>query len=257
MISKIVGAILLLSCFVIVYLFETQSTAVGWMRIFHWPAIILTSIGPIGLLLIASDFKAILEAIGLASHSPVAMRQMVDNERVTMRELSEKYYSSGSGSFEDNKERKTSRAFRSVLTKLSLKIPIADVRTILGEQQAQTDAEISRSINIMGLAVKLAPSIGMLGTILGMVNLLSSLDDPSEIGSHMSLALLTTFYGLFFSLALWTPLQHRLQALLESQHQSFDQIDHWLALLETRKPAEYIERERMTGSKHDSNKKII
>jgi|SRR5580700_3174282 chemotaxis protein MotA len=254
MISKILGAIILLSCFVIVYLFETQTTAVGWVRIFHWPAIILTGIGPIGLMLIASDFRTIWEALALVSHSPRNMRKTVDNERLTMRELSEKYYTGGSGSFEETKDRKTSRAFRSVLNKLALRIPIPDIRTILGEQQAQTDSDVTRSIGVMALAVKLAPSVGMLGTILGMVNLLSNLDDPSEIGSSMSLALLTTFYGLFFSLAIWTPMQYRLQSMLQIQHQGFDQIDHWLALLETRKPAEYIERESMIGGKNTDDR---
>jgi hypothetical protein len=42
--------------------------------------------------------------------------------------------------------------------------------------------------------------------------------------------------------------------MLQIQHQGFDQIDHWLALLETRKPAEYIERESMIGGKNTDDR---
>lgn len=248
MITKLIGALILLGSFVIVYMFETTSSAVGWVRVFHWPAIILTGIGPIGLLLISSDLRAILDAILLLSHSPKKMRQVFKNERQVMRELSERYYTEGSRAIE-SVDKNISLVFKSVLDKLALRIPISDIRVLLREQQESVDSEVSRSISIMSLAIKLTPSVGMLGTILGMVNLLSSLQDPSEIGSHMSLALLTTFYGLFFSLAVWTPAQYRLQSMLNTQHQSFDQLDHWLLLLESRKPAEYIAKESVLGSK--------
>lgn len=247
MISKILGIAILIGCFVVVYMFETTSNVVGWMRIFHWPAILLTGIGPIGLLLIASDPRTLWEALSLLFHSPKQIRNYISTERRVMQELSEKYYTVGTRSFEQLTEKNISRSFASVLEKLALRIPIADIRFLLAEQQDSLNAEISRGIGVFGLAVRLAPSIGMLGTILGMVNLLSSLQDPSQIGSSMSLALLTTFYGLFFSLALWSPLQHRLQSMLDAQNQEFDLIDHWLALLETRKPPEYMARERVIG----------
>ena len=40
-----------------------------------------------------------------------------------------------------------------------------------------------------------APSMGMIGTLIGLVQMLQSMDDPSTIGPAMAVALLTTFYG--------------------------------------------------------------
>ena len=37
--------------------------------------------------------------------------------------------------------------------------------------------------------------MGMIGTLIGLVNLLSNLTDPSGIGAAMAIALLTTLYG--------------------------------------------------------------
>ena len=40
-----------------------------------------------------------------------------------------------------------------------------------------------------------APAFGMIGTLVGLVQMLSSLSDPSQIGGGMAVALLTTLYG--------------------------------------------------------------
>ena len=44
-----------------------------------------------------------------------------------------------------------------------------------------------------------APAFGMIGTLIGLINMLKHLDDPSTIGPSMSVALVTTFYGSYFS----------------------------------------------------------
>lgn len=41
----------------------------------------------------------------------------------------------------------------------------------------------------------LAPAFGMIGTLIGLVQMLKSLSDPSSIGPAMAVALITTFYG--------------------------------------------------------------
>jgi chemotaxis protein MotA len=55
-----------------------------------------------------------------------------------------------------------------------------------------------------------SPAFGMIGTIMGLVLVLKSLDDPSKIGPKMAVALLSTFYGVFFCYAVFTPLAKKL-----------------------------------------------
>lgn len=61
------------------------------------------------------------------------------------------------------------------------------------------------------------PSWGMIGTMLGLINLLKSLDDPSKIGFAMSLALVTTFYGSVLSNFICTPIAVKLQQSSEEE----------------------------------------
>ncbi|MEO5339335.1 MAG: MotA/TolQ/ExbB proton channel family protein [Magnetococcus sp. MYC-9] len=51
-----------------------------------------------------------------------------------------------------------------------------------------------------------APAFGMVGTLIGMVELLSNMSDPSSIGPAMSTALLATMYGAFFANAIIIPM---------------------------------------------------
>jgi chemotaxis protein MotA len=58
----------------------------------------------------------------------------------------------------------------------------------------------------------LAPSFGMIGTLIGLIQMLSRLDDPSTVGPAMAVALLTTFYGAMMSTMLFIPIGAKLRA---------------------------------------------
>lgn len=67
-----------------------------------------------------------------------------------------------------------------------------------------------------------APAIGMLGTLVGLVQMLNTLDDPSSIGPAMAIALLTTLYGAFIAQLIALPLADKLQ--LKAEDESRNQI---------------------------------
>ena len=56
-----------------------------------------------------------------------------------------------------------------------------------------------------------APAVGMLGTIIGLVQMLMQMEDPSQIGAPMALALLTTFYGTLVAYLVFLPIAGKLK----------------------------------------------
>jgi len=56
-----------------------------------------------------------------------------------------------------------------------------------------------------------APAFGMIGTLIGLVNMLKELDDVSSVGPNMSVALITTFYGSVLANAVFLPLANKLK----------------------------------------------
>jgi chemotaxis protein MotA len=57
-----------------------------------------------------------------------------------------------------------------------------------------------------------APAMGMVGTLIGLVQMLKTLDDPSTIGPAMAVALLTTLYGAVMAFVLFNPIASKLEA---------------------------------------------
>ncbi len=57
-----------------------------------------------------------------------------------------------------------------------------------------------------------APAFGMLGTLIGLVQMLSRLQDPANIGPAMAVALLTTFYGSLLSTLFFLPIAGKLRS---------------------------------------------
>ena len=56
-----------------------------------------------------------------------------------------------------------------------------------------------------------APAMGMIGTLIGLVQMLQALDDPAAIGPAMAVALLTTLYGSILANIIALPIAHKLQ----------------------------------------------
>ena len=54
------------------------------------------------------------------------------------------------------------------------------------------------------------PAYGMIGTVVGLVQMLENLDDPANIGAGMALALITTFYGSFVANVIAIPISNKL-----------------------------------------------
>ncbi|MBU1229599.1 MAG: MotA/TolQ/ExbB proton channel family protein [Proteobacteria bacterium] len=58
----------------------------------------------------------------------------------------------------------------------------------------------------------LAPSFGMIGTLIGLVQMLANLADPKSIGPAMAVAIITTFYGTILATVIFLPIATKLRA---------------------------------------------
>lgn len=68
------------------------------------------------------------------------------------------------------------------------------------------------AINVFKRLGQFAPAFGMIGTLIGLVQMLARLDDPASIGPAMAVALLTTFYGALLANLLFLPISGKLKA---------------------------------------------
>jgi len=85
------------------------------------------------------------------------------------------------------------------------------VRNILETEVAFLEERHGEGQNIFQTMGGFSPAFGMIGTLIGLINMLKDLDDPSGIGPNMSVALITTFYGSLFANLIFLPLANKLK----------------------------------------------
>lgn len=85
---------------------------------------------------------------------------------------------------------------------------IDDILTIEIEQIQQRHTIGAETFTTLGT---FAPALGLIGTLIGLVQMLQSMDDPSSIGPAMAVALLTTFYGAILANLVFNPIAGKLK----------------------------------------------
>ena len=86
------------------------------------------------------------------------------------------------------------------------------VRDILTSQLDARRERHRRGKMILESMGAAAPAFGMIGTLIGLVQMLRNLSDPSQIGTGMATALITTFYGAVMANLVFLPLAGKLDA---------------------------------------------
>ncbi|QSX38222.1 flagellar motor protein PomA [Shewanella sedimentimangrovi] len=84
------------------------------------------------------------------------------------------------------------------------------VREALEKDIALTEERHRTGISIFKAFGDVAPAMGMIGTLVGLVAMLSNMDDPKSIGPAMAVALLTTLYGAIIANMVAIPIADKL-----------------------------------------------
>lgn len=97
-------------------------------------------------------------------------------------------------------------------------VPYEDVvRNMERETIAKTQRH-RRTIEILRRSAEIAPAMGLIGTLVGLVQMLGQLSDPSTVGPSMAIALLTTLYGAVMANMILTPLASKLEQNSDDEH---------------------------------------
>lgn len=86
-----------------------------------------------------------------------------------------------------------------------------EIESLLNQEINSSLQRQERAVKLLYRAADIGPAMGLIGTLVGLVQMLSKLEDPSSIGPSMALALLTTFYGALLGTVILTPLATKLE----------------------------------------------
>jgi chemotaxis protein MotA len=84
------------------------------------------------------------------------------------------------------------------------------VKSILDTEIGLLEERHSNNKGYVDSVAELGPAFGMLGTLIGLIQMLGNLDDPSALGPGMAVALVTTFYGSVLANMISIPISKKL-----------------------------------------------
>lgn len=177
------------------------------------PSIMIVFGGTIAVTMISFSIPEILNAQRLIFRTIFRPRDDVQSAAREVIEMAERLRRQGG-------ERDIENMIKALAGKLFLQkgltmildnTPPDELERILRQEVTAMSYRHNRSAGILRRAAEVAPAMGLIGTLIGLVQLLGNLQQPETIGPAMALALLTTFYGAVFSNMILSPLASKLE----------------------------------------------
>lgn len=120
---------------------------------------------------------------------------------------------------------------------------VRDIMSLEADWQRQRHSMGKKMLDQMG---SYAPAFGMIGTLVGLVQMLVSLDDPSKLGAGMATALITTLYGALMANMVFLPLAGKLDIRAKQEGLLRDLMIEGIVAIQSGEKPQLI-KEKLTG----------
>ena len=192
--------------------------------------IAIVVIGAVGATLLkssAADMAAALSLCGRAFKNPAAPVKLID-QLVEFADIARK---SGMIALESQQIRHPFLA-HGVQLLVDGQKPDVISRTLLAESESQTQREKHGSA-VWAYLGEVSPAMGMVGTLVGLVSLLSNMEDPQALTTGMGTALLTTLYGALIANCLALPIANKIRVQSEVEELNREIITEGISFIQT------------------------
>lgn len=176
------------------------------------PSILIVIVGSFGTMITMSSLYTILREF--PNYCKVAMSPDEDNFEVIITILvgfAENARKEGLLSLDDAVNDLDDAFLRNGMRMIVDGTDPAIVKKTLYAQQSKTEERHEMGSNFFGRWASIAPAFGLIGTLLGLIGLLSNLNDVASLGPNMAVALITTLYGSLLANAWLIPFQRKLE----------------------------------------------
>ncbi len=175
------------------------------------PSVFMTIVGSYLCLYVnftVSDVLGLFNIIGLAFKIPKFGEQAIITKLMA---FSDKARREGLLALEEELEDLDDEFMKKGLRLVVDGTDAAIIRELMDNELSQMQDRHAGKIAIVDSWSKLAPGMGMLGTVTGLIAMLKNLEDKSTIGPNMAVALITTFYGAIMANVILIPLMGKLK----------------------------------------------
>jgi len=180
------------------------------MAFVNVPGLLVVIGGTLAATLINQKLKIVLGAFSVAKNAFVDRATPIEELTATIQELRQTARKEGVLGLEkvDVRDPLLARATNMAIDGMEADFVVSTLKRNLGAIKDRHQ----RGQQIFRFMATTAPAMGMIGTLIGLVGMLQTLDDPAAIGPAMAVALLTTFYGALLAFLVFGPIAEKLEA---------------------------------------------
>jgi chemotaxis protein MotA len=132
------------------------------------------------------------------------------------------YKRDGGVALEKLAEEAPSEALKKGLMLIADGAKVRTLQSILAMEKKSIEEHHRAGQKIFNEMGKYAPAFGMVGTLIGLVQMLANMSDPDSIGPSMAVALLTTFYGALLANLIFLPMVAKLDRRRQAELVQFE-----------------------------------
>ena len=180
----------------------------------HGASAIIVFGGTIAATLIGHPLRDVLRAIGASARSFFEDAPDLEGVTTKLMDWSLRAHRQGVLALDAELDAINEPYLRQALALAVDGVDVAPLRDVLAAESRAREADEDTSVRVLETAAGYAPTFGMLGAVLGLMQVMAALDDPSRLGGGLATAFVATVYGLTLANALLLPLAGRLRERL-------------------------------------------
>ncbi len=187
----------------------------------------------------AHEFMRIFKLVGLVIHekSLNGTRQVAEIEQ-----LARKWFRDDIRGVEQQLDTIDNAFLKTGIQLVIDKTPLQDIIDLLHWRITRLRAQEQAEAQMFVSMATFAPAFGMLGTLIGLINMLSIMDSKNltTIGLHLAIALVTTFYGLLAANLIFKPIATKLERRTEKRVMLMTMVMEGITLMSQRRTPSFI-----------------
>ncbi|MDH3346564.1 MAG: MotA/TolQ/ExbB proton channel family protein [Desulfobulbaceae bacterium] len=175
------------------------------------PSALIVIGGSIGVAMINYPIADILSAANVVKHAFMIKEQSVNNLISQLMDFANKARKEGILSLQSAMNKIDDEFLVKALQMAVDGQEPQELKLMLNTEINYIEERHTKGADIFTSLGNISPAMGMVGTLIGLVQMLQTMDDPSSIGPAMAVALLTTFYGSVISNVICNPIAGKLK----------------------------------------------
>ncbi|KTC86399.1 flagellar motor protein [Legionella brunensis] len=185
--------------------------------LFNLPALLIVLGGTVGAVMIQTPFRTFKRAFRILPWIFRPPEQPFDRSREQLIDLSRRARQFGLLSLEEHIEREKNQLMRQGLELLVVGVDKQTIRQVLESEIIRTEDQDMRAAHVFESMGGYSPTIGILGAVLGLIQVMRNLADPSELGIGIAVAFVATIYGVGFANLMFLPIANKIKSCIANQ----------------------------------------